>query len=110
MHGAGTAVEAVTALSDWIESRLIGRTPLVERMMIALLAGGHVLVEGNPGLAKTRAVHLLAAGCDAGYARIQCTPDLMPADLTGTPVYRPDSGGFEFMAGPMASKTLGFCG
>ena len=101
MHGAGIAAEAVVGLSGWIESRLIGRTPLVERMMIGLLTGGHVLVEGNPGLAKTRAVHLLATGCDAGYARIQCTPDLMPADLTGTPVYRPDSGSFEFMAGPI---------
>ena len=96
-----SAAAAITGLSQWIESRLIGRHPLVERLMIGLLTGGHVLVEGVPGLAKTRAVRLLADGCDADFSRIQCTPDLMPADLTGTPVFRPDSGRFEFVAGPM---------
>ena len=101
MNDIGTALSAVAGLSGWIESRLIGLTPLVERLIIALLTRGHVLVEGVPGLAKTRAVHLLAAGCDAGFARIQGTPDLMPADLTGTPVFRPDSGRFEFMRGPL---------
>ncbi|MEM8841496.1 MAG: AAA family ATPase [Pseudomonadota bacterium] len=101
MHDIATANSAVLGLRDWIESRLIGRTPLVERLLIALLTGGHVLVEGIPGLAKTRAVRVLAEGCDASFSRIQCTPDLMPSDLTGTPVFRPDTGDFVFVAGPL---------
>ncbi|MEL7470296.1 MAG: AAA family ATPase [Pseudomonadota bacterium] len=96
-----TAAAAISGLSDWISGRLIGRGVLVERMMIALLTGGHVLVEGVPGLAKTRAVRLLADGLEASFARVQCTPDLMPSDLTGTPVFRPDRGEFEFVAGPV---------
>lgn len=91
----------VAALTERLQAALIGRTPLVERLMIALLCGGHVLVEGAPGLAKTRAVKQLADGLDSSFARIQCTPDLMPADLTGTPVWRPDRGAFEFVAGPV---------
>jgi MoxR-like ATPase len=91
----------VTALSGHLSSGLIGRTPLVERLLIGLLTGGHLLVEGAPGLAKTRAVKLLSQGVDASFARIQCTPDLMPADLTGTPVFRPDRGEFEFVRGPL---------
>ena len=74
--------------------------------MIALLAGGHLLVEGAPGLAKTRAVKRLADGLEASFSRIQCTPDLMPADLTGTPVWRPDRGVFEFVAGPVFHSLL----
>lgn len=91
----------IAALIEAVESRLIGRAPLVERLMVALLTGGHLLIEGVPGLAKTRAVKLLADGLDASFARIQCTPDLMPADLTGTPVFRPNSGTFEFVEGPI---------
>ncbi|MEM7057581.1 MAG: MoxR family ATPase [Pseudomonadota bacterium] len=93
--------EAISRLKRSIEDHLIGRSPLVERMMIALLTGGHVLVEGVPGLAKTRSIRLLAAGLEASFARVQCTPDLMPSDLTGTPVFRPDSGTFEFVEGPI---------
>lgn len=74
--------------------------------MIALLTGGHVLVEGAPGLAKTRAVRLLAEGLHGAFARVQCTPDLMPLDLTGTPVFRPDRGAFEFMAGPIFNNLV----
>ena len=73
----------------FMESRLIGGEMLVERLMIGLLAGGHLLVEGAPGLAKTRAVKLLSQGLHAPFARIQCTPDLMPADLTGSSIFRP---------------------
>ena len=91
----------VRELATAIEDRLIGRVPLVERLMTALLTGGHVLIEGVPGLAKTRAVKLLADGLDTSFARIQCTPDLMPSDLTGTPVFRPDTGLFEFVEGPI---------
>ena len=96
-----TAASAIGRLSSAIEARLIGRGTLVERLMIALLTGGHVLVEGLPGLAKTRSVRLLAEGLDASFARVQCTPDLMPSDLTGTPVFRPNDGTFEFVEGPL---------
>ena len=88
-------------LGTFLESRLIGGSLLVERLLIALLAGGHLLVEGAPGLAKTRAVKLLAQGLHAPFARIQCTPDLMPADLTGSSIFRPDSGTFEYVPGPI---------
>ena len=88
-------------LKTYMEARLIGGTHLVERLIIALLAGGHLLVEGAPGLAKTRAVKLLAQGLHAPFARIQCTPDLMPADLTGSSIFRPDKGTFEYVPGPI---------
>ena len=88
-------------LETFLESRLIGGTRLVERLLIGLLASGHLLVEGAPGLAKTRAVKLLAQGLHAPFARIQCTPDLMPADLTGSSVFRPDKGTFEYVEGPI---------
>lgn len=80
---------------------LVGHEALIERMTIALLTGGHLLVEGAPGLAKTRAVKCLARAVEGSFARIQCTPDLMPADLTGTPVYKPGDGSFEFVPGPV---------
>ena len=88
-------------LKTFLDARLIGASLLVERLLIGLLAGGHLLVEGSPGLAKTRAVKLLSQGVHAPFARIQCTPDLMPADLTGTSIWRPDSGTFEFVPGPI---------
>lgn len=88
-------------LKSFMESRLIGGATLVERLMVALLAGGHLLVEGAPGLAKTRAVKLLSQGLHAPFARIQCTPDLMPADLTGSSIFRPDKGTFEYVPGPI---------
>ncbi|MEO1492190.1 MAG: MoxR family ATPase [Pseudomonadota bacterium] len=94
------------SLGDWIEGRLIGRAALVERLLIGLLTGGHVLIEGVPGLAKTRAVRLLAEGVDASFARVQCTPDLMPSDLTGTPVFRPDTGSFDFTPGPIFNSIV----
>lgn len=80
---------------------LIGHENLIERLLIGCLAGGHVLIEGAPGLAKTRAVNWLARAVDGSFARVQCTPDLMPSDLTGTPIFRPDRGAFEFVRGPL---------
>ncbi|MFQ8431218.1 AAA family ATPase [Amaricoccus sp. W119] len=84
-----------------MRAALIGHEELVERLMTALLARGHVLIEGPPGLAKTRAVKRLAGGLDGSFARIQCTPDLMPSDLTGTQVFRRQSETFDFVAGPV---------
>jgi MoxR-like ATPase len=88
-------------LRAFLEASLVGGSTLVERLLIGLLADGHLLIEGAPGLAKTRAVKLLARGLNVGFARIQCTPDLMPADLTGTSIWRQDRGQFEFSAGPV---------
>lgn len=70
-------------------------------MLIALLADGHILVEGAPGLAKTRAINILSRGIEANFQRIQFTPDLLPADLTGTEIYRPQDGSFSFQKGPL---------
>ncbi|MEM7508685.1 MAG: MoxR family ATPase [Pseudomonadota bacterium] len=96
----------MTRLAEQIEAHLIGRTPLIERLLIGLLTGGHLLVEGAPGLAKTRSARLLAAGLEASFQRVQCTPDLMPSDLTGTPVFRPDKASFEFVPGPVFANLV----
>ncbi len=102
MEDAGfTGATAAGALVQRMEAGLVGHAPLVERLMIALLTGGHVLIEGAPGLAKTRSVRRLAEGMEGSFARIQCTPDLMPADITGTQVFRQDSGHMEFLPGPI---------
>ncbi|EBA06955.1 AAA family ATPase [Sagittula stellata] len=92
---------AMRSLRDHLGQGLVGQEALVERLLVALLSGGHVLVEGPPGLAKTRAVKWLAQATEGSFARIQCTPDLMPSDLTGTPVFRPQTGSFEFVKGPV---------
>ena len=94
-------IAPVRALGAAVAAGLIGHEVLVERLLTALLANGHVLIEGPPGLAKTRAVKRLALGLSGGFARIQCTPDLMPSDITGTQVFRPDNAGFDFRPGPI---------
>lgn len=91
----------VAALTRQVAAGLIGHERMVERLVIALLAGGHVLLEGPPGIAKTRAVKRLAAHLPGKHARIQCTPDLLPSDLTGTQVFRVESGSFDFVPGPL---------
>src|ERR1700744_2439539 len=83
-----------------VKRTIVGQDVLLERMAIALLAGGHLLVEGVPGLAKTLAVKSLAAAIGGQFQRIQFTPDLVPADLTGTRVYRQHTGEFETARGP----------
>ncbi len=88
-------------LKSYISKQIIGQDILVERMLIALLADGHILVEGAPGLAKTRAINVLSKGIEADFHRVQFTPDLLPADLTGTEIYRPQQGTFEFQKGPL---------
>nr|WP_086939548.1 MoxR family ATPase [Thaumasiovibrio occultus] len=88
-------------LSRYLESQVVGQPDLVKQLLIALLADGHILVEGPPGLAKTRAVKILASCIEGSFHRLQFTPDLLPADLTGTDVYRPENGSFEFQAGPI---------
>jgi MoxR-like ATPase len=93
-------------LERHVTSQVLGQTALVERLLIALLADGHLLVEGAPGLAKTRAIKTLASGLDANFHRIQFTPDLLPADLTGTEIYRPQDGSFRFDQGPIFHNLL----
>ena len=101
-----TTDPAVVSLIERLESVVVGQRPLLERLIIALFAGGHVLIEGVPGLAKTRAVRALARALDLPFRRIQFTPDLLPADLTGTQIYRPATGNFDAKPGPIVTSVL----
>ncbi len=94
-------VQAFASLKSYLDSQVLGQPALTEGILLALLANGHLLVEGPPGLAKTRAVNALAQGVEGEFHRIQFTPDLLPADLTGTDIYRPETGEFAFQSGPL---------
>ena len=94
-------MNAFNRLKTYLDSQVLGQPALTEGILLALLANGHLLVEGPPGLAKTRAVNALAHGVEGSFHRIQFTPDLLPADLTGTDIYRPETGKFEFQSGPL---------
>ena len=96
-----TAFAAFAALRTELGQCIIGQEGLIDRLLIALLADGHLLVEGAPGLAKTTAIKELAARIEADFHRVQFTPDLLPADLTGTEIYRPQTTNFEFQRGPI---------
>jgi MoxR-like ATPase len=98
---ASQALGAFQALRGELEAQVLGQPLLVERLLVALLADGHLLVEGPPGLAKTRAVKALAQGVEADFQRVQFTPDMLPADLTGSDIYRPEEGNFRFQRGPL---------
>ena len=91
----------IKQLEHLVQLQIIGQDKLINRLLIALLADGHLLVEGAPGLAKTRAVKVLGDSVDGNFHRVQFTPDLLPADLTGTEIYRPQEGKFEFQQGPL---------
>jgi MoxR-like ATPase len=93
--------DKIRTVMDWLDGRIIGQRPLIERPMTALLCGGHLLVEGAPGLAKTRAIKELASAVDGQFHRIQFTPDLLPSDVTGSEIYRPEDGSFRFQHGPI---------
>jgi len=95
------ALTQIQQLKNYINKEIIGQDTLVERILIALLADGHLLVEGAPGLAKTRAIKVMSGGIEGDFHRIQFTPDLLPADLTGTEIYRPQEGTFKFQQGPL---------
>jgi MoxR-like ATPase len=88
-------------LQTYLDSQVVGQQTLTQNILVALLADGHLLVEGPPGLAKTRAVNALANGLEGDFHRVQFTPDLLPADLTGTDIYRPENGSFVFQKGPL---------
>ncbi len=105
----GLRQEARAALSEAlheIKRVIVGQDAMLERLLVSLLSGGHVLLEGVPGLAKTLTVKTLAAVLGGSYSRIQFTPDLVPADLVGTRVYRPDTGGFQTELGPVFCNFL----
>ena len=101
-----TAQRAFHGLRQSLRTRIIGQEALVDRLLIALLADGHLLVEGAPGLAKTTAVKELAARIEGEFHRVQFTPDLLPADLTGTEIYRPENASFVFQRGPLFHNVL----
>jgi MoxR-like ATPase len=88
-------------LRDYLNGQILGQQSLVERLLVALLADGHLLVEGPPGLAKTRSIKALAHGLEGDFQRVQFTPDMLPADLTGSEIYRPEEGSFRFQRGPL---------
>src|SRR2546429_1616236 len=105
--------EEVQAAAGWIGKLrsevgrvIVGQEQLVERLLVGLLANGHVLLEGVPGLAKTRAVTTLAQALQADYQRVQFTPDLLPADLIGTLIYQPQTGGFQVRKGPVFANIV----
>ena len=89
-----------------VEKVVVGQRNLVERMLIGLLCDGHLLLEGLPGLAKTTAVKTLAATINTTFQRIQFTPDLLPADILGTQIYRPDNATFEIKQGPIFNNII----
>jgi MoxR-like ATPase len=98
---SGSEHDQISQLRDFLNRQVIGQEGLTLRLLIALLADGHLLVEGAPGLAKTTAIKTLASGLEADFHRIQFTPDLLPADITGTDIYRPQDGSFRFQHGPI---------
>ncbi len=98
---ASGARSGFTGLREYLTSQIIGQDTLIERLLVVLLADGHLLVEGPPGLAKTRAIKALAQALECDFQRMQFTPDLLPADLTGSDIFRPEEGTFRFQRGPL---------
>jgi len=93
--------QAFIQLREHLDNHIIGQSHLTQRLLIALLVGGHLLVEGAPGLAKTKAIKTLASAIEGDFHRIQFTPDLLPADITGSDIYRPQDSSFVFQRGPI---------
>ncbi len=98
---ASGARSGFTGLREYLTSQIIGQDTLIERLLVVLLADGHLLVEGPPGLAKTRAIKALAQALECDFQRMQFTPDLLPANLTGSDIFRPEEGTFRFQRGPL---------
>jgi len=97
---------ALATLRDELQTVIIGQSALIDRLIIGLLTGGHLLLEGPPGLAKTTAVKALASGVHAHFQRIQFTPDLMPSDITGSDIFDPNSNKFQFSQGPLFNEII----
>jgi len=103
---SGTIQPAFLQLRSHLETIIIGQNALIDRLLVSLLTGGHILLEGPPGLAKTTAVKAIASGVHASFQRIQFTPDLMPSDLTGGEIYNPETRKFEFIQGPVFNQIV----
>lgn len=97
---------AIKRVIDEVQKVIVGQTPIIERLLIGILCRGHVLVEGVPGLAKTLAIKTLANCIEAKFSRIQFTPDLLPADLTGTLIYDPKDSTFKAKKGPLFANIV----
>jgi len=100
-HNTSAAQSAFVGVRRHLSEKIIGQLGLIDRLLISLLADGHLLVEGAPGLAKTTAIKELSSVLDGDFHRLQFTPDLLPGDLTGTDIYRPETGDFHFQQGPL---------
>lgn len=98
--------DKLISLKDYMETKIIGQEELVKKLIITMLADGHALVEGAPGLAKTKAIKTMAECINAGYNRIQFTPDLLPSDITGSEIYVASKGEFEFRKGPIFANLI----
>lgn len=98
--------DKLISLKDYMETKIIGQEELVKKLIITMLADGHALVEGAPGLAKTKAIKTLAGCINAKYNRIQFTPDLLPSDITGSEIYVASKGEFEFRKGPIFANLI----
>lgn len=95
------AARSFQRLKDYMNANIVGQADLVDKLLVALLADGHLLVEGAPGLAKTKAIKKLSEAIEGDDQRIQFTPDLLPSDITGSDIYRSETGDFKFQAGPI---------
>lgn len=95
------AARSFQRLKDYMNANIVGQADLVDKLLVALLADGHLLVEGAPGLAKTKAIKKLSEAIEGDDQRIQFTPDLLPSDITGSDIYRPETSDFKFQAGPI---------
>jgi len=98
--------DAIDYWRQHLNQRVLGQANLIDRLLIAVLCDGHLLIEGAPGLAKTKVIRELAAGLDARFKRIQFTPDLLPGDITGTDIYRPEKSSFDFQPGPIFNQFI----
>jgi MoxR-like ATPase len=97
---------AIDSWRHYLNQRILGQANLIDRLLIAVLCDGHLLIEGAPGLAKTKVIRELARGLDAKFKRIQFTPDLLPGDITGTDIYRPEKSAFDFQPGPIFNQFI----
>jgi MoxR-like ATPase len=96
----------IIALRKHLENTIVGQSDLLDKLVVSLITGGHILVEGLPGLAKTTAVKTLASAVHGSFRRIQFTPDLLPGDLTGTEIFNPQAGSFSFSEGPLFHEII----